>query len=87
MSRHNCLGVGCMKRVPVVRLRRPTVDTDAADIAVGIDMAVGRRADGIEIADKIESVDTTADRTAGWMEPCTMRTCCGTTSHMDCTGS
>lgn len=87
MSRHNCLGVGCMKREPAVRLRRPTVDTDVADIAVGIDMAVGRRADGIEVPDKIESVDKTADKTVGWMEPCTMRTCWGATSHMDCTES
>lgn len=68
VSRHNCLGVGCMKREPVVRRRRPKVDTDAADIAVGIGMAVGRRADEIEIADKIESVDKIADKTVGLME-------------------
>lgn len=68
VSRHNCLEVECMKREPVVRRRRPKVDTDAADIAVGIGMAVGRRADEIEIADKIESVDKIADKTVGLME-------------------
>lgn len=65
VSRHNCLGVGCMKRETVVRRRRPTVDT----VAAGIGIAVGRLADEIGIADTIESGDKIADKTAGSTEP------------------